>query len=166
MTRRSAGSFIERVFAMARWRTFVTRRPGPGDLVAFHTAQKFAVLAHSPSHYATLGRLVAAAGGSRLAARLTEYGSSLMDALSIRATRARHANVLQHLAGVFKRRLEVGERAEIADVIHDYRLGLVPLIVRAHPDQASCTSARRRLSSADQVYLSPHPKELMLRNHV
>jgi uncharacterized protein YbgA (DUF1722 family)/uncharacterized protein YbbK (DUF523 family) len=158
-------NFIERVFAMARWRTFVTRRPGPGDLVAFHTAQKFAVLAHSPSHYAALGRLVAAAGGSRLAARLTEYGTLLMHALSIRATRARHANVLQHLAGFFKRRLEAGERTEIADVIHDYRLGLVPLIVPL----TLIKHHVRRLGVAylaDQVYLSPHPKELMLRNHV
>jgi uncharacterized protein YbgA (DUF1722 family)/uncharacterized protein YbbK (DUF523 family) len=158
-------NFIERVFAMARWRAFVARRPGAGDLVAFHTAQKFAVLAHSPSHYATLGRLVAAAGGARFAARLAEYGALLMHALTTRATRARHANVLQHLAGFFKRQLEQPERAELADVIHDYRLGLVPLIVPL----TLIKHHVRRLGVAylaDQVYLSPHPKELMLRNHV
>src|SRR5262249_45376487 len=59
-------SFIEGFVALARWRAFVPRRPRLRDLVAYHTAQKFAVLAHSPSHYATLGRLVAAAGGGRL----------------------------------------------------------------------------------------------------
>jgi len=69
-------NFIERLFAMARWRAFVSRRPKPGDLVAYHTAQKFAVLAHSPSHYATLGRLAAAAGGARLGARLAETARS------------------------------------------------------------------------------------------
>jgi uncharacterized protein YbgA (DUF1722 family)/uncharacterized protein YbbK (DUF523 family) len=158
-------NFIERVFALARWRTFVARRPGAGDLVAFHTAQKFAVLAHSPSHYATLGRLVAAVGGARLAARVTEYGTLLMQALSIRATRARHANVLQHLTGFFKRQLEAAQRVELADVIHDYRLGLVPLVVPL----TLIKHHVRRLGVAylaDQVYLSPHPKELMLRNHV
>jgi uncharacterized protein YbgA (DUF1722 family)/uncharacterized protein YbbK (DUF523 family) len=158
-------NFIERVFAMAQWRGFVSRRPKPGDLVAYHTAQKFAVLAHSPSHYASLGRLVAAAGGGRLGARLAEYGTLLIQALSVRATRAWHANVLQHLAGFFKRGLDGTERAELADVIHDYRRGLVPLVV-------SLTLIRhhvRRLSVAylaDQTYLSPHPNELMLRNHV
>jgi uncharacterized protein YbgA (DUF1722 family)/uncharacterized protein YbbK (DUF523 family) len=158
-------NFIERVFAMARWRAFTERRPAAGDLVAFHAAQKFAVLAHSPSHYATLGRLVAAAGGARLAPRLTEYGTLLMRALSIRATRARHANVLQHLAGFFKRQLEAAERIELADVIHDYRLGLVPLVVPL----TLIKHHVRRLGVAylvGQVYLSPHPKELMLRNHV
>jgi len=58
-------NFIERVFAAARWRRFRARRPRPGALVAFHAAQKFAVLAHSPTHYARLGRLVAAAGRGR-----------------------------------------------------------------------------------------------------
>jgi len=158
-------NFIERVFAMARWRHFVARRPGPGELVSFHTAQKFTVLAHSPAHYATLGRLVAAAGGARRGSRLAEYGTSLMQALSIRATRARHTNVLQHIAGFFKRRLEADGRAELADVIRDYRQGLVPLVVpitliKHHVRRLGVTYL------ADQTYLSPHPRELMLRNHV
>jgi len=88
-----------------------------------------------------------------------------MEALSARATRGRHANVLQHLAGFLKRGLSQDERAELAEIIAEYRRGLVPLIVpitllRHHV---------RRLDVAylkDQVYLNPHPKELMLRNHV
>jgi uncharacterized protein YbgA (DUF1722 family)/uncharacterized protein YbbK (DUF523 family) len=158
-------NFIERVFATARWRDFLARRPGAGDLVAFHTAQKLAVLAHSTTHYASLGRLVAAAGGARLRTRLGEYGSLLMQALSVRATRARHTNVLQHMAGFFKRRLDHDARAELADVIQDYRRGLVPLVV---PLMLIKHHVRRLGVAylADQTYLSPHPKELMLRNHV
>jgi len=89
----------------------------------------------------------------------------LMQALSIRATRARHTNVLQHLAGFFKRQLEDDARAELADVIHDYRRGLVPLAVPL----TLIKHHGRRLGVADladQTYLSPHPNELMLRNHV
>jgi uncharacterized protein YbgA (DUF1722 family)/uncharacterized protein YbbK (DUF523 family) len=158
-------NFIERVFATARWRAFVATRPRAGTLVAFHTAQKFAVLAHSPEAYRRLGRLVATAGRSFSREVLDEYGERLMAALSLRATRGRHANVLQHLAGFLKRDLTPDGRAELAEVIGDYRQGLVPLIVpitllRHHV---------RRLGLAylaDQVYLNPHPKELMLRNHV
>ncbi len=158
-------NFIERVFATARWRAFLARRPAAGDLVAFHMAEKLAVLAHSPAHYTLLGRQVAAAGGARLGARLAEYGALLMQALAVRATRARHANVLQHIAGFFKRQLEPDARAELADVIHDYRRGLVPLVVPL----TLIKHHVRRLGVAylaDQTYLSPHPKELMLRNHV
>jgi uncharacterized protein YbgA (DUF1722 family) len=155
-------NFVERVFAMARWRAFLAARPRARDLVAFHAAQKYAVLAHSPVHYTRLGRLVSTAGPRP---PLGEYGRLLMEGLSVRATRGRHANVLQHLAGYVKRDLATDDRAELAGVIDEYRRGLVPLIV-------PITLVRhhvRRLAVAylaQQVYLSPHPKELMLRNHV
>jgi uncharacterized protein YbgA (DUF1722 family)/uncharacterized protein YbbK (DUF523 family) len=157
-------NFIERVFAMARWRAFLARRPRARDLVAFHAAHKLAVLAHSPVHYAQLGRLVAAA---RAVSRSTleEYARVLMEALAIRATPARHVNVLQHVAGFFKRRLDVDERVELREIIEEYRQGLVPLVVpvtliRHHVRRLAIAYLR------EQVYLSPHPKELMLRNHV
>lgn len=158
-------NFIERIFLAARWRAFVAPRPRPRDLVAFHAAHKFAVLAHSPAHYARLGRMVAATGRVLTRAQLEPYHALLMEAFAVRATRGRHANVLQHAAGYFKRDLAADERAELVEVIDEYRRGLVPLVV-------PLTLLRhhiRRLGLAylaDQVYLSPHPKELMLRNHV
>jgi uncharacterized protein YbgA (DUF1722 family) len=158
-------NFIERVFAAARWRAFVARRPRARDLVAFHAAEKVAILAHSPARYAELGRLVAGAGPMLARDRLETYGRLLAQARTVPATRARHTNVLQHVAGFFKRQLGADERAEVAEVIADYRAGLVPLVVpitliRHHV---------RRLGIAylaEQTYLNPHPKELMLRNHV
>jgi len=152
-------NFIERVFAAARWRAFRASAPRARDLVAFHAAQKFAVLAHSRVHYQHLGRLVAARGG------LEEYGGLLMAGLAVPATRGRHANVLQHLAGYFRRDLDASERAELVEVVTDYRRGLLPLIVPL----TLITHHVRRLGVrylASQVYLRPHPKELMLRNHV
>jgi uncharacterized protein YbbK (DUF523 family) len=81
-------SFIERVFAAARWRRFRATRPRPGALVAFHAAQKFAVLAHSPAHYARLGRLVADAGRRPMPELLDEYAAVFAAALSRCARRA------------------------------------------------------------------------------
>jgi uncharacterized protein YbbK (DUF523 family) len=104
-------SFIERVFAAARWQAFTAARPRARDLVAFHAAHKFAILAHSPRDYATLGRLVAGAGARAAGEVVERYGEGFMRALAARATRARHTNVLQHLAGFFKRRLTDDERA-------------------------------------------------------
>jgi uncharacterized protein YbgA (DUF1722 family)/uncharacterized protein YbbK (DUF523 family) len=158
-------NFIERVFVSARWRSFVKSSPRPRDLVAFHTAQKFAVLAHSPAHYARLGRLVAAAGRAFARATLDEYQALLMETCAVRATRGRHANVLTHMVGYFKRQLGADERAELVEVIDEYRHGLVPLVV---PLTLVKHHVRRHRVQylADQVYLNPHPKELMLRNHV
>ena len=158
-------NFIERVFVAARWRGFVASQPRPRDIVAFHTAHKFAVLAHSPAHYARLGRLAAAAGRAHSRAKLHEYQALLMDAYAVRATRGRHANVLTHMAGYVKRDLDADQRAELVQVIGDYRRGLVPLVV---PLTLIKHHVRRLRVGylADQVYLDPHPKELMLRNHV
>jgi uncharacterized protein YbgA (DUF1722 family)/uncharacterized protein YbbK (DUF523 family) len=158
-------NFIERVFASARWQAFTRARPRARDLIAFHAAHKFAILAHSPGAYTALGRLVAAVGPRLDAATLAKYGSGLSTALAVRATRARHVNVLEHLAGFFKRRLDADERAELAEVIAEYRRGLVPLVVpltlvKHHVRRLNVTYL------AEQVYLTPHPKELMLRNHV
>jgi len=51
------------------------------------------------------------------------------------------------------------------DIIADYRRGVVPLVV---PLTLLRHHVRRQGVSylAAQVYLDPHPKELMLRNHV
>ena len=79
-------NFIERVFACARWQAFGAGRPRARDLVEFHAAHKFAILAHSPRAYSELGRLVAVAGPRLEASTLATYGARLMAALAVRAT--------------------------------------------------------------------------------
>ena len=158
-------SFVERIFAAARWRAFMASRPRPRDLVAFHAGMKYAVLAHSPSLYGSLGRLVARAGTSTSAPLSREYGTALAAALAVPASRARHVNVLQHMAGFFKRELDSDDRAELTETFEAYRTGLVPLVVPI----TLIKHHVRRLGIAylaEQVYLNPHPRELMLRNHV
>jgi uncharacterized protein YbgA (DUF1722 family)/uncharacterized protein YbbK (DUF523 family) len=158
-------NFIERIFAYRRLRSLFAERWSRGRLVAFHTAHKLQLMAHSPQAYRSLGRLVASAKGVPPKEFRARYESEFMDALSRRATRRRHVNVLQHCQGYFSKQLGTQERAELGALIEDYGVGLVPLVVPV-------TLTRhyvRRLSVeylAGQVYLEPHPKELMLRNHV
>jgi len=52
-----------------------------------------------------------------------------MEGLRLVATAAKHANVLQHAAGYFKRLLTAEEKAELAETIDSCRRGLLPLIV-------------------------------------
>ena len=78
----------------------------------------------------------------------------------------KHVNVLQHIAGFFKDGL--GPRGEAGAARPDRRLPDRPRASdRAHhPAQPPRGPLRRRPTSRDQVYLRPHPRELMLRNHV
>jgi uncharacterized protein YbgA (DUF1722 family)/uncharacterized protein YbbK (DUF523 family) len=158
-------TFVERVFAYRRWRDFEAQPFSLARLVAFHAAHKYLLLAHSPEHYASLGRLVA--GGKKLgrAQLRDQYGQNLAQAMARPATRGRHFNVLQHMAGFFKNELDGPSREELHRALEDYRTGLAPLVV-------PLTLVRHYVRVhaveflAAQVYLAPHPKELMLRNHV
>jgi uncharacterized protein YbbK (DUF523 family)/uncharacterized protein YbgA (DUF1722 family) len=152
-------SFIERVFAAARWQAFAASRPRAGDLVTFHAAHKFAILAHSPRVYAELGRLVAGAGPRLSAETLATYGTRFAQALAVRATRARHVNVLQHLAGFLTRALADDERAELVEVITEYRHGIVPLVV-------PLTLLKHHVRRLGLAYLTNQVLRTDLRNHV
>ncbi len=158
-------NFVERVFAYARLRAFFETRWSVGGLVRFHTAHKLTLMAHAPDIYHEMGRLVAGASGASRADLDTRYRARFMDALARLATTRKHANVLMHMLGHFKQRLEADDRAELLAVIEDYRLGLVPLVV---PITLFKHHVRRLGVEylAGQVYLDPHPRELMLRNHV
>jgi uncharacterized protein YbgA (DUF1722 family)/uncharacterized protein YbbK (DUF523 family) len=158
-------NFVERVFAYVRLRALFASRWSAGDLVRFHTAHKMALLAHSPQMYDELGRLVAQAKSLDRAGVETRYRELFMDALAKLATARKHTNVLMHMAGHFKDLLAADEKQELLGSIEDYRLGLVPLVV---PLTLVKHHVRRHKVEylAGQVYLDPHPKELMLRNHV
>ena len=158
-------NFIERMFCYRRWRDLMDGRVTRGAVVVFHTAHKYLLLAHSQAHYQALGRLVAEAKRHAPAKLAHRYGVLFMAALAVKATVRKHVNVLHHLVGYFTAQLSTDEREELHDVIGDYHKGLTPLIV-------PLTLVRhyvRRFGIAylqGQIYLNPHPKELMLRNHV
>lgn len=159
-------NFFERVFAWHRWREFVENDGTPKGLVAFHTAHKMSIMAHSVEKYRALGRLVADLKSQPWASLRDQYAIDLMTALKLLATPRKHANVLYHLLGHLKKVINSQARQGVVSTIEDYRLGLAPLIV-------PLTLLKHHVSMHElpdwvtqQVYLNPYPKELMLRNHV
>jgi uncharacterized protein YbgA (DUF1722 family)/uncharacterized protein YbbK (DUF523 family) len=158
-------NFVERVFAYHRLRGFLAGRWTVGSLVAFHTAHKLQLMAHSVEAYRQLGKLVASAKPLPRAEVARRYEDLFMSGLRTIATARRNGNVLYHILGYFRDALDAASRQELLDLIEDYRRGLVPLVVPV-------TLIRHyvRLHGiaylAGQTYLEPHPKELMLRNHV
>jgi uncharacterized protein YbgA (DUF1722 family) len=158
-------NFITRVFAYRRLRTLEESGARAKDIVGFHTAHKFLLLAHSPVDYAQLGRLLGNLKRLPRAGWLARYGEGFMRALAVGATPRKHVNVLQHIMGFFKERLSAEEKRELGGLIGDFGRGLVPLVVPI--TLINHYVARFGVTYvADQIYLSPHPKELMLRNLV
>jgi uncharacterized protein YbgA (DUF1722 family)/uncharacterized protein YbbK (DUF523 family) len=158
-------NFVERLFAHRRVRRLFAGAWRPRDLVEFHTAEKMLLLAHDEPGYRALGKLVAAVARRPRDEVARDYAARYMATLARLATPARHANVLQHLAGHLKRALDAGDKAELDHLIHEHRRGLVPLIV---PITLLRHHARKHGIAylLGQRYLEPHPRELMLRNHV
>ena len=118
---------------------------------------------HSPVDYAHLGRLLGNLQGLPRAAWLARYGEGFMRALTVRATPRKHVHVLRHIMGFFEAHLSAEENRELGGLIGDFGRGLVPLVVPI--TLINLYVARFRVAHvADQIYLSPHPKELMLRN--
>jgi uncharacterized protein YbgA (DUF1722 family)/uncharacterized protein YbbK (DUF523 family) len=158
-------NFVERVFAYRRLRSVFGGRWTIGSLVAFHTAHKLQLMAHSPRLYAELGRLVAGAKAVPRAALRASYEKQFVSALEVMATPKRHVNVLQHILGYFTDQLDSAARRELIDLIADHGRGMLPLVVpltmvRHYVRQFAIAYLQA------QTYLEPHPKELMLRNHV
>ena len=158
-------NFVERVFAYRRLKDLFRGRWTVGDLVRFHTAEKLLLLAHDPEGYRQLGRIVARAKETPREELPARYGEIFMRSMAKPATLGKQTNVLQHMAGYFKDTLPDDEKAEMHDAIRDYRRKLVPLVV-------PLTLVRHHVRKQKvaylegQTHLSPHPKELMLRNHV
>lgn len=158
-------NFITRVFTLRRWRQMARDGLTAAALLDFHTRHKLLLLAHHPQTYTDLGRLLANLRHTDLEALGRDYLLTLMRGLRHLASRGKNGNVLQHLAGYLRDELDAGDREELARVIDDYREGRVPLVVpitllrhhfRRHPHPYV----------AGQVYIEPHPPELMLRNGV
>lgn len=158
-------NFITRVFVYHAWRELKKQGLSAGRLIAFHSDHKYLIMAHNQAAYRRIGKLLADAGKADINALAEEYQRELMTALARPAKRQQQVNVLQHLLGYLSKQLDGEDKAEMVEIIEQYRQGIVPLIVpitllkhhfRRHPHEYI----------ERQVYLSPHPHELMLRNLV
>ncbi len=157
-------NFIERIFIMQRWQNLVASNPKPGNLVEFHTQLKLLMMAHSPVHYKSMGKLVAESALKPFQDVLDEYFSQLMTAARKPATLKKHQNVLLHILGYFKQDLTAEEKAELIELIDQYKAGLLPLIVPITMLNHYVKKFGKEYL-ATQYYLNPHPIELKLRNH-
>lgn len=131
------------------------------DLMAFHASFKYSIMAHNPASVSKLGKLLSGENSNaREVASL--YLSGLMEALSVRATRKKNTNVLDHLSGYFKKDLSSVEKEELHRLISGYHDELYPLL-------APLVLLRHYAVIYDnkylqgQYYLNPDPLQLNCR---
>ena len=158
-------NFIERIFVMQRWHSMTAEKKSLGILMKFHERHKYLLMAHCSKTLKTLGAMLATGKKQQLNALYGSYFDQFITAMQLIATVKKNTNVLHHIMGYFKKNLAADEKAELVEIIERYHSGLVPLIV---PITLLNHYVRKYQPKylLDQVYLTPHPMELMLRNHV
>ena len=158
-------NFINRIYVYQRWQHLLSVGVTASRLIEFHTTHKYMIMAHSQAAYQRLGKLLSNLSGHGLQAIAEAYAPELMTTLKRRVTRKRHVNVLQHIMGYLKRRINGDDKKELTASIEAYRRGETPLVVpvtllrhyfRNHHDDYMTR----------QYYLSPYPESLGLRNSI
>lgn len=158
-------NFIQRVFVMRRWRDLCASGLTTHKLMVFHSQHKLIAMSHNQNLARDLGRLVADARPDNLEEVAQRYLLDLMNCLKIVATRGNHVNVLQHIQGYLKTKLEADDKQELVETIESYRIGNIPLIV---PLTLLRHHFRREPDAFIEAshYMRPHPAELALLNAI
>lgn len=122
-------------------------------------------MAHSNEAYRKIGQKVSNLKNQTMKQFIIEYTDDMMKAFKLVATRKKQTNVLQHIYGYIKKLITDIDRQEMCEVIEQYRMGLLPLIVpitllKHHINHNQLDYIK------NQVYLYPYPDELMLRNAI
>lgn len=160
-------NFITRVFAYADWHSMLQQGLDKKTFLDFHVRYKYLMMAHHVATYQKLGPLVANLKTRPLREIAEEYFSIFMQGLQHLATRKKHSNVLYHLQGYLKEKLNARQKQELNQHIEQYRKGLTPLVVpltllKSHLNEYADTTSY----VLGQKYLDPHPYELGLRNAI
>jgi len=158
-------NFVMQLFAYDEFEQFKAAKPKLNDLVRFHTVHKFMLQSKDEALYRELGNIVGNREKLSLEVLMGMYELGFKTAISRKSSIKKTRNVLDHLAGFFKKELTKSEKETLHEQIDDYAHKLIPLIV---PLSTIHLYAKKYDAQylLDQTFLSPYPKTLALRSHI
>lgn len=150
--------FLTRVYTSAAFRA-VRDSESMGELVRFHSRNKYLFMACNQAALREAGKIVANHGRLPFGEVVDAYEIVLRRMFSRAARTASNINVLMHTLGYFSKQLAGEEKAFFLDILEEYRSGRIPL--------STCTSVLRawviRFNTEylrDQTFFEPFPREL------
>lgn len=158
-------NFLERVFVYDDWCRLREEGLTAAGLLDFHTRHKMQLLAHCQATYRRLGPMLSDLRNCDLQALALTYITEVMAALRKHISRGAHVNVMLHLLGYFRGKIDAVERQSIQSSVDAYRQGHLPLIV----PMTLIRHLQERFPHEylqQQEYLAPYPDELGLRNRL
>jgi uncharacterized protein YbgA (DUF1722 family)/uncharacterized protein YbbK (DUF523 family) len=151
--------FMTRIFMLAAFRK-VKSEGRMKDLVAFHTENKYLLMAYNQAGLRKLGAIVANKEGLSFQELTSEYQMHLYSALSRPPRYTSIINVLMHAFGHFSQKLSSQEKALFLDWIQKYREGKTSLC----PSINAIRSWALRFEDqylTNQTIFEPYPEGLM-----
>ncbi|MFC1563640.1 YbgA family protein [candidate division KSB1 bacterium] len=130
------------------------------DLVAFHSSEKFLLMAYNKKELTLLGRIAANPDKLQFTEVIEDYEGHLSKAFVRAPSFKSMINTFQHALGYFKNNLSSDEKAYFLRMLDNYRLGILP----ASAIIALLRSWTIRFQTdylAQQTFFIPFPEELM-----
>ena len=158
-------NFIMQLFAYDDFENFKATNPTMKALVAFHQSYKFMLQAKNEMMYRELGQIVGNHEGLRFDEILRQYEILFKTAIGQKSSIGKNRNVLEHMAGFVKDKVNTVEKEMLHEQIRDYANKIVPLIAplsRLH----MFAKAYNVEYLLNQKFLDPYPKELALRSDI
>ena len=122
-----------------------------GDLVKFHSVNKYLIMSHSPNQLNKLGNIVANHNRLEICEVLENYHKELKKAFSFKPTMRSHFNTLQHIFGHFSPDLSGSEKRYFLSILQNFREDRVPL-TEALQILKGCTTKYEKTYLARQTY--------------
>ena len=158
-------NFLLRVYAYHEWQSINKTALRKKDVLDFYTQYKYIMLAHSRRHYKEIGQLLSKVDEISIEDLKTRFIELFMTGLAKHATRGTHANVLFHLQGYLKHKIDKADTASLTALITSYQVGHIPLIT-------PITMIKHHLQKYPDAYLEkqkyfdPYPAQLGLQSHI
>ena len=131
-----------------------------GDLVKFHSQNKYLFMSYNQSKLKLAGRIVANHEHKAIKEVFQEYRHALYQIFQTRSRIGSNINVLMHILGYFSKHLSVNEKAHFLEHLEFYRSKRIPLVVLT--SILKSWSLRFDLAYLlQQTYFDPFPAELM-----
>jgi uncharacterized protein YbgA (DUF1722 family) len=151
--------FLTKLFALAAFRQ-VARTPEMRNLIAFHAAHKYLLMAYHQTELRVLGRTVANHDHRPAAEMFADYGGHLAKALAQPPRYTSMINVLMHALGYVSEGLGAAEKALFLETLEKYRAGQVPLSVATMLLKSWAIRFGVPYLS-EQTFLAPYPEVLV-----
>lgn len=151
--------FMTRLFMLAAFRK-VKSEGRMKDLIAFHTENKYLLMAYNQAELRKLGAIVANKEGLSFQELASEYQRHLYSALSRPPRYTSTINVLMHAFGHFSQKLSSQEKALFLDWIQKYREGKTSLCPAINTIRSWALRFEDQFLT-NQTLFEPYPEGLM-----